>query len=138
MSFVLDASVALAWCFSDEATTASTHLLERLAEEYAFVPAIWSLEVGNILTMAERASRITYAKIAEFLALLDDLKIQVDSETANRGFREVLSLAHSEKLTTYDAAYLELAMRLGVPLATKDKQLQKSAKQLGVTILSIL
>jgi predicted nucleic acid-binding protein len=135
MNFVLDASVTLAWCFADEATKKTTSLLERLEAESAFVPELWPLEVGNILIAAERRQRISYAKIAEFLALLESLDIQVDAETASRSFREILSLAHSEKLTTYDAAYLELAMRLGVPLATKDIQLQKAATRLGVKIL---
>lgn len=136
MSFVLDASIALAWCFSDEATPATISLLERLESESAFVPELWSLEVANILIAAERRKRISYAKMTEFLSLLENLNIQVDNETSLRGFREILFLAHSEGLTTYDAAYLELAMRLGIPLATKDTQLHNVAKHLGVKIIS--
>jgi predicted nucleic acid-binding protein len=137
MSFVLDASVALAWCFSDETTPAALELLEKLAFESAFVPEHWALEVGNILIAAERRKRISYAKTIEFLTLLENLNIQIDDETAIRGFREILSLSYSEGLTTYDAAYLELAMRLGVPLATKDMQLQKAAAHVGITIFSV-
>lgn len=135
MNFVLDASIALAWCFSDEATPATHSLLEALESSTAYVPQLWSLEVGNILISAERRKRISYAKINEFLAILEDLNIQVDQETDTRGFRQILSLAHAEGLTTYDAACLELAMRLGVPLATKDQALNKAAKKLGVKIL---
>ena len=137
MSFVLDASVALAWCFSDESTPASVSLLKQLETEIAYVPQLWSLEVGNILIAAERRQRISYADISEFLALLGSLTITADNETSSRGFHEIVSLAYSEKLTTYDSSYLELAMRLGIPLATKDKQLEKAAKQLGVKLLKI-
>ena len=132
MNFVLDASITLAWCFSDEATPLTNRLLDQLEIDSAFVPELWSLEVANILISAERKKRISYAKIAEFVSILGSLNIQVDKETANRGFREILSLAHAEGLTTYDAAYLELALRLGIPLATKDNQLLKAAKKLGV------
>lgn len=135
MSFILDASIALAWCFADEATEETTVLLERLNQESAFVPELWTLEMGNILISAERRKRISYAKITEFLTLLQHLNIKVDNETSIRGFREILSLAHSENLTTYDAAYLELAMRLGLPLATKDIQLAKAAKRSGVELV---
>jgi predicted nucleic acid-binding protein len=137
MSFVLDASITLAWCFGDETSLASTQLLEKLDEEAAYVPELWGLEVGNILVAAERRKRITHAGIAEFLSLLSELNIQVDKDTSERAFHEIISLAYSENLTTYDAAYLELAMRLGLPLASKDAQLQQAAKKLGVKIIGI-
>jgi predicted nucleic acid-binding protein len=137
MSFVLDASIALAWCFHDEATPATTKLLEKLETTVAFVPALWSLEVGNVLVMAERRKRITYAGITQFLSMLANLNIHVDEEMAKNGFQEILPLAYSEKLTTYDAAYLELAMRRGEPLASKDTQLCKAAARLGVKIISV-
>lgn len=136
MSFVLDASITLAWCFQDEATPATMLLLEKLSDEEAFVPALWFLEVGNILLGAQRKSRISSAKTVEFINLLEVLNIQVDSHMATRGFYEILSLASSQNLTTYDAAYLELAMRLGIPLATKDHQLQDAANHLGVVLYS--
>lgn len=136
MSFVLDASVTLAWCFSDESTPKVISLLKSLETESAHVPQLWPLEVGNILVAAERRKRISYANIAEFLALLENLDIQIDEGTAQRGFHEILSLSYSTQLTTYDSAYLELAMRLGLPLATKDIQLQKIAKQVGVKLIN--
>lgn len=132
--FVLDASITLSWCFADESTPKTIALLERLETATAFVPALWSLEVGNVLLAAKRRQRITQAQIIEFLALIGNLNIQIDHETAVRGFQEILSLANSDGITTYDAAYLELAMRLGLPLATKVVQLTTVAKQNGVAI----
>ena len=135
MAFVLDASIALSWCFNDEASPETWKLLERLEQETAFVPSLWPLEIGNILVMAERRKRISYAHLVQCLELMDGLPIQIDEETAHYAFREIISLAHAEKLTSYDASYLELAMRLGLALATKDKALAKVAKKLGITLL---
>jgi len=101
----------------------------------AFVPEIWPIELGNILIGAQKRKRITPAKIAEFFALLDVITIHIDKETAHRAFHEIFSLAQSESLTTYDSAYLELAMRLGLPLATKDTALRDAATRLGVRVL---
>lgn len=137
MSFVLDASIALSWCFADEATPETAALLDRLEQETALVPAIWPLEIGNILLSAQRRKRITYADMAQFLELFNAINIQVDVETMDKIFHEILSLAYTEKLTTYDAAYLELAIRLGLPLATKDKQLYEAGNRLGVQLLTV-
>ena len=133
-AFVLDASIALSWCFSDEATPETWQLLERLGHESAIVPELWLLEVGNVLINAERRGRITEAKVTEFLELLAALDIEVDSETSLRAGREIISLARSHRLTTYDAAYLELAMRLGLPLASKDDALRSVAQKLGTIV----
>jgi len=137
MGFVLDASVTLSWCFADESSAKTNAILEKLATETAIVPSLWHLEIGNILIGAERKHRITYAKLSEFLALLSQLNIKVDHEASTHGFHDILSLAHAEKITTYDAAYLELAMRQGLPLASKDKLLRKVATQLGVKLLPV-
>jgi len=110
-------------------------LLERLAAEAASVPAIWHLEIANVLALSERRQRITPADSAEFIALLETLEIVIDEETASRAFGRVLDLAREERLTAYDAAYLELAMRLGVPLASKDGDLCDAAERLGVSVL---
>jgi predicted nucleic acid-binding protein len=134
-AFVLDCSVAVAWCFEDEAGPATDALLDRLDAESAAVPALFPLELGNVLAMAERRGRITAARIAEFVAFLGDLPITIDPLTSERGLQETLSLARRERLTTYDAAYLELAMRLGVPLATRDRQLQQAAARVGTGVL---
>ena len=132
---VLDASVALSWCFKNEATEAADRVLERLADEAASVPAIWHLEVSNVLALSERRRRITPAGSTEFIAMLETLTIVVDDETPSRAFGRVLDLARGERLTAYDAAYLELAMRLGVPLASKDGDLCDAAERVGVSVL---
>lgn len=133
--FVLDASVALAWCFDDEGTPAAWALLDRLQHTPAFVPALWALEVGNILLGAEKRRRITQARSVEFLGILGALDIRVDPDQPGRAFRDVLPLARAQQLTTYDASYLELAMRLGLPLATKDAALVRAAATLRVATL---
>ena len=132
---VLDASVALTWCFKNEATAAADRVLGRLAAEAASVPAIWHLEIANVLALSERRRRTTPADCAEFIALLETLEIVVDEETPSRALGRVLDLAREERLTAYDAAYLELAMRLGVPLASKDGDLCDTAERLGVSVL---
>ena len=134
--FVIDASVALAWCFGDERTEATASLLERLQTDAAAVPSLWHLEVANGLALAERRGRITPAESAELIALLEMIEIVVDGETSARAFTRVLDLAREERLTAYDAAYLELAMRLGLPLASKDGDLCDAAERLGVSVLS--
>jgi len=132
---VLDASVALTWCFRNEATAAADRVLECLAAGAASVPAIWHLEIANALALSERRRRITPARSAEFITLLETLEIVVDEETATRALGRVLDLAREERLTAYDAAYLELAMRLGIPLASKDGDLCDAAERLGVSVL---
>lgn len=135
MGIVLDASIALAWCFKDEITEESNAILLELNTTPAYVPEIWSLEVSNILLSAEKRKRIHYADITRFIGLLNALNIHFDRETHSRAFHDILVLAHSEGLTTYDSAYLELAMRRGFPLASKDKQLCNIAKKLGVKVI---
>lgn len=130
---VLDASVALAWCFDNEATEASDRVLERVANDAAAVPAIWHVEVANVLALAERRRRITQARSAQFITLIEGLEIIVDEETPSRAFTRILDLAREQRLTAYDAVYLELAMRLGVPLASKDRDLCNAAERVGVT-----
>jgi predicted nucleic acid-binding protein len=133
--FVLDASVALAWCFDDESTPAAWALLDRLRSAPAHVPGLWALEVGNILLGAEKRKRITQARAVEFVGILDELDIQFDPHVPGRAFRDVLPLARAQRLTTYDAIYLELAMRLGLPMATKDKALRAAATALRIKTL---
>jgi predicted nucleic acid-binding protein len=135
--FVLDASVAIAWCFDDESTPAAWALLDRLRAAPGHVPALWALEVGNILLGAERRRRITQARAVEFLGILGDLDIRVDPDLPGRAFRDVLPLARERRLTTYDATYLELAMRLGLPLATKDTALARAATALRIKTLAV-
>ena len=136
IALVLDASITLCWCFEEEATPQTDRLLDRLMRETAAVPVLWQLEIANVLALAERRRRITVADSCEFIGLVEKLMIDVDQETPQRVFGRVLDLARNERLTAYDAAYLELAMRLGVPLATKDSALRDAAVRLGVSVIS--
>ncbi len=135
MNFVLDCSIAMAWCFEDEATEFTDSLLEELAEGSTKVPSIWFLEVANVLAISERKGRSNQAKISQFLGLLNSLPITVDTKTEEKAFTDILTLARTHKLTSYDAAYLELALREGLPLATLDEGLKRVASKLGVTTL---
>ena len=133
MSFVLDCSAALPWVFGDEATEETDQLLDELAAgEQALVPAIWHLEVGNVLLGAMRKKRIDQAGVETFFSRLGDLEILVDAGTADRAWDKTLDLAQQHRLSAYDAAYLELAMRHGVPLATLDKELATACRTTGV------
>ena len=134
-AFVLDSSIALCWCFDNAATEGTRQLLEHLQADTAAVPNLWHIEIANVLTLAERRRRITAAETAQFIALLEALEIDVDEETWSRALVRILDLAREERLTAYDAAYLELAMRLGVPLASKDGDLCDAAERLGVSVL---
>lgn len=133
--FVLDCSVAVAWCFEDEASTEADDLLDRVREDGAVVPALFPLELGNILALAERRGRIPAAGIPIRLELLDALPIEIDPQTAAKALAETLLLARHHALTTYDASYLELALRLGRPLATADAALRRAAAAEGVALL---
>jgi predicted nucleic acid-binding protein len=129
---VIDASVALAWALPDEQDAFATSVLELVASEGALVPSIWALEVGNALFMAERRKRLTAAQFKKSLSLLRELRIRVSSPAIEADLGQVLVLAQTHKLTSYDAAYLELAIRASCPLATLDAGLGKAAKVLGV------
>jgi predicted nucleic acid-binding protein len=131
---VVDSSIALTWCFEDEASPETDRLFERVRDDGAVVPGLWHLEVANVLLQAERRGRIGRADVARRLILISDLPIATDQETTPRAWRETLSLAGAENLTAYDAAYLELAERRGLPLMTRDNELGAAAKRLGVTV----
>jgi predicted nucleic acid-binding protein len=133
--FVIDASVALAWCFDDEATEATRALLDRFADERVEVPSLWHLELANALASGERNRRITRARTNEFIARIGGLPIVIDEQTSTLALSTVLELARSERLSAYDASYLELAMRRGLSLATKEDDLATAARRLGVTLL---
>lgn len=133
--FVIDASVALAWCFDDEATPATRALLDRFEVEHAEVPSLWHLELANALASGERKRRITPARISEFIDLISGLPIVVDEETPQSALGPILELSRGQQLSAYDASYLELAMRRGAPLATKDRTLANAAERMGVALL---
>ena len=135
MSFVLDSSVALTWCFDDERMVATDALLDRVVESGATAPSLWPLEVLNALAMAERRSRIDAARRQSLGGFLRDLPVTIDVETASQAWAVTSQLATRFRITMYDAAYLELAQRLGLPLATLDQELRAAGGALGVTLL---
>lgn len=136
MQFVLDNSVTMRWLFGDgspDDVAYADHVLELLAEPgaSALVPAIWALEVGNVIARAEARSLIEDARSTEFLSLLQDMAIEPDPETFDQALEQTLYLARRHGLSTYDAAYLELAQRKGLPLATLDADLRHAADASG-------
>ena len=134
--FVLDCSAALPWVFASEATKETHALHEALVNDgKAWVPALWHLEVGNVLLGAKRKGRIDQAGIEKFLSTLGLYDIEVDHETMALAWSKTLALAESCGLTVYDAAYLELALRRGLPLATLDGPLRAAMKQAGGKVL---
>jgi len=132
--FVVDNSVVMSWCFEDEGNIYADAVLESLESREAFVPTIWPLEVGNVLLVAERKKRLTQAAVVRFLALLGGLPITVEQETPERMLKEIVSLAREHGLSTYDASYLDLAMRFDLPIATLDAALVKAAKKCEVPV----
>lgn len=134
---VLDASVTLAWCFEDQASEAADALLQASTEHGVAVPIHWHLDVAQLLERAQRCQRITEARATEFLALLDALPVDIDAAAPERGRREVLYLARETALSPYDAAYLDLAIRRRLPLATRDPLLRQAAAALGVNTLDL-
>jgi len=133
--FVLDCSVVMAWCFEDEADAYADSVLNLMDESEALVPCIWPLEVANVLLVAERRKRLTEAASLQFAGLLSELPITVDYESSDRALSEILFLGRQQGLSSYDAAYLELAMREGIPLATRDSKLSKVSRKCGVKII---
>jgi predicted nucleic acid-binding protein len=131
-SFVLDASATLAWCFEDEGTVPAASVLERLRHQEALVPSLWLLELANGLVVAERRGRVTRAESARFLGLVGELPIRIDQTSTLNLASSVMELAREYELSAYDAAYLELALRLGQPLATLDERLRSAADRAGV------
>ena len=134
-SLIIDCSIAMAWCFSDERSPVGDQVQDRLVDEIAIVPAHWFLEVTNVLAMAEKRGRISVSDSALFLQLIQEFAIEIDDEIPARSFDHVLPLCRSQKLTSYDAAYLDLALRRRLPLATLDKQLSRAARALGIEVV---
>ena len=135
MSLVLDSSAALAWIYAEETNDAVRGIFEMVAENGAFVPALWRLEVANSLTAAVRRGRIDVAFRNAALADLALLDITTDLHTDAHAWTTTLQLADRFRLTPYDAAYLELAHRRSLPLATLDEELHAAGRALGVPLL---
>lgn len=137
MTFVLDSSVSLSWCFEDERTDVTRALLDRTVDTGAEAPTHWPLEVLNGLAMAERRRRIDAIKRQSFIEFLRGLPVFIDPETASQAWSVTSRLAAHHRLPLYDAAYLELALRLGLPLATLDQDLRTAGDAAGVTLLGL-
>lgn len=135
MSFVLDASMTLAWHFEDEASAEVRAMAHRAFAEGVSVPQHWLLEVISALLRGERRNRADPAKSQEFVTFLQDLKVEVDDLDQDRAVSVLLPLARDQRLSLYDAAYLELADRRGLPLATLDASLVRAASAIGVELI---
>jgi len=132
VNFVLDASVTLAWAFEDEGGEYARDVLARLETEEACTTSLWPLEISNGLVVAERRDRIEPAASARFTRLLLALPIVVEPVDRRRVFEQTRILARRWSLSAYDAHYLELAIRYGIPLATLDERLRQAAENEGV------
>ena len=132
--FVLDNSVAMAWFFGDEDHDYADTVLSALVQGEALVPSVWPLEFGNALLVAERRGRLQRANVSRALALANELPITVEPETPARALTEIVALARDSQLSTYDASYLDLAIRLGLPLATQDDRMTAAARSSGVSV----
>lgn len=135
MSLVLDSSVALAWVYSEETGDAARRIFEQVRDRGAWVPSLWKLEVANVLEIGIRRGRKNAAFRQATLSDLALLPIQVDPETDRHAWGETMRLAERHRLTLYDAAYLELAQRRGLPLATLDQELRAGAIAEGARVL---
>lgn len=133
-NFVLDGSVTMVWGFEDEADEYAEAILERMPDLQAHVPSLWPLEVANALLVGERRRRITSAETARFIAILGAFPITVDDQTVAHAWADTMHLARAHNLSSYDAAYLELAIRLGLPLAALDGKLKTAAGAMGVPL----
>ncbi len=136
MAFVLDCSVTMAWAFPDEATEATDRLRDSLVDGKASVPSLWPVEVGNVLLVATRRGRVRVGEWPEIRAFLEALPIEIDPVATSRVWGASLELAETHQLSVYDAMYLELAVRLQLPLATLDRALLAAARTAGIEALS--
>lgn len=135
--YVLDNSVAMRWLLASQKKADQAYaenVLRSLAEAEAVVPNLWHLEAANVLLVAERRGELEPGEVERFIAQLESLPIVVDPLTSHQVFSRGLGLSRAYKLSTYDAAYLELAIREGLPLASLDKNLIKAAKKAGVAL----
>lgn len=135
--FVLDNSIVMVWSFEDETDEYADAVLDHLAIARAVVPALWPLEVANALLMSERRKRSTEAETIKWVGILNSLPIVIDDETNAHAWSNTITLARGHNLTAYDAAYLELAIRRGLPLATIDGKLKIAAKTVGVALFEV-
>lgn len=134
--FVLDCSVTMGWCFEDEADTYARNVLESLVDSAAIVPALWPLEVANVLLGAERRRRIGRADSARFLELIGQLPVTVAASMDLQELPSLIALGRERGLSAYDTAYLRFALQEGLPLATRDRGLRTAARAAGVPVFA--
>ncbi len=140
MRFVLDNSVTMRWLFGDGSAqdqAYASYVLDLIEDENVVVPGIWCLEVANVIARAESKYGLSEARSTEFLRVLHQLHIQIDGATSLRALNDTLQLARRYNLSAYDAAYLELAMRESLPIATLDEGLIKAAEKGGLIRLAV-
>lgn len=137
MSVVVDCSVAVAWCFADRETAATVELLRAVERAGMVVPAVWPLEVASVVLAGERRGTVDAGQRERFFEVLDALDVEVEPIDSGRVFGETMAHARRHGLTSYDASYLELAMRRGLPLATNDGEIVKAAAVVGVKVLGV-
>jgi predicted nucleic acid-binding protein len=133
--FVIDASVALAWCFEDESSVDADRVLARLEQEEALAPAHWPLEIANALRTAERRGRMEASELPRLRALLAALPVEIAPVELTTAIGGILEAARTYDLTAYDAAYLDLAAIRGLPLATVDERLRAACPRAGVEVV---
>jgi predicted nucleic acid-binding protein len=139
MSLVLDNSVAMLWLLpqSNPAGMAlADKVLTQLQNDGAMAPSLWTLEAANVIAKCQRLGKITQAQASAFVALLEGLGIAIDARTSQRALHDTLDLARQFRLSAYDAAYLALALREQLPLATLDDALQNAAREAGVVLIA--
>lgn len=136
MALVIDASVVLAWYFEDEVSAYADRVLDLVVDGGGIVPSIWPLEVANALAIGERRRRLSSAKVASAVDALQDLAVELHEVPIWQALGPVLDLARTHKLSAYDAAYLELAIREGLPLATQDDDMRAAARSAGIPLVA--
>ena len=137
IEFVLDCSISISWVLVDEDDDYANYILDLMTDATAFVPEIWSLEVVNTLLVAERRNRMTIEQSEQAIKLLQSLPIVIDTLTSSQAFQQTLKLGREQSLASYDAAYLELALRKNLPLATNDNRLIEAAKRCQVRLMEV-
>jgi predicted nucleic acid-binding protein len=136
-AFVLDGSITMVWGFEDEPDAYAEAILGKMPDLQAYAPSLWPLEVANALLVGERRNRIQPADTARFLAILGAFPITVDDQTVANAWVDTMHLARAHNLSSYDASYLELEIRLGLPLAAQDGKLKMAAQAIGVPLFQI-
>jgi len=134
LTFVLDASIALGWCFEDETSRYSDAVLDSLTSSAGLVPVLWPLEIANGLLVCERRGRLAPGKSTQFFGMLRKLPLRVETSVDMAAVEKLLSLGRDYRLTSYDALYLGLAMKENCPLATADKNLKRACRKAGVEL----